>query len=226
MRRQTRPFIVEIKQKRGRQRRVGPIWGDFDFSAAIAETTNELEETELPNCQIIDSNVISADRERVFKLHAEPFMPDVKDAEPIEATSEPAVKAGSPKRRAPQSRKTKAQPMSSARTTGATPASSAAESSAAVRSGRKIYSEEERAQKLSEIEKSMNGGATLKMAVSQAGIAEQTYYHWRKAATPVSGSDDLKDLVALEDENKRLKSLLAERLRKENAELKKKLGLA
>ncbi|EHK57115.1 transcriptional regulator [Mesorhizobium alhagi CCNWXJ12-2] len=62
--------------------------------------------------------------------------------------------------------------------------------------------------------------------VRQAGIAEQTYYHWRKAATPVSDSDDLKDLVALEDENKRLKSLLAERLRKENAELKKKLGLA
>jgi putative transposase len=35
----------------------------------------------------------------------------------------------------------------------------------------------------------------------------------------------LKDLLALEEENKRLKNLLAERLRKENAELRKKLGL-
>jgi putative transposase len=36
----------------------------------------------------------------------------------------------------------------------------------------------------------------------------------------------LKDLLALEEENKRLKKMLAERLRKENAELKNKLGLA
>lgn len=43
---------------------------------------------------------------------------------------------------------------------------------------------------------------------------------------PSSDSGDLRDLVALEEENKRLKNLLADRLRKENAELKKKLGLA
>jgi putative transposase len=36
----------------------------------------------------------------------------------------------------------------------------------------------------------------------------------------------IKDLLALEEENKRLKKMLAERLRKENAELKNKLGLA
>jgi hypothetical protein len=36
----------------------------------------------------------------------------------------------------------------------------------------------------------------------------------------------LKDLVALDEEKKRLKMMLAERLHKENAELKNKLGLA
>jgi hypothetical protein len=36
----------------------------------------------------------------------------------------------------------------------------------------------------------------------------------------------LKDLVALEEENKRLKTTLAEHLRKENAELKSRLSLA
>ncbi|WP_245269046.1 transposase [Mesorhizobium sp. WSM2561] len=40
----------------------------------------------------------------------------------------------------------------------------------------------------------------------QAGISEQTYYHWKKAAAPSAASDERMDLVALEKENKRLKS--------------------
>jgi cell shape-determining protein MreC len=44
-------------------------------------------------------------------------------------------------------------------------------------------------------------------------------------AVPAEESDDLKDLVALEAENKELKKRLAEHLRKENAELKRKLGI-
>lgn len=78
---------------------------------------------------------------------------------------------------------------------------------------------------LSEIEQSIGRGESIRSAVKQVGVSEQTYYHWKKVAAPVSESNDLKDLVALEEENKRLKSLLAERLRKENAELRKKLGL-
>ncbi|WP_245318350.1 MULTISPECIES: transposase [unclassified Mesorhizobium] len=96
----------------------------------------------------------------------------------------------------------------------------------AAKTARKTYSEKERAQKLAQIEKSIAAGATSKIAVGQAGISEQTYYYWKKAAAPSSDSGDLRDLVALEEENKRLKNLLADRLRKENAELKKKLGLA
>lgn len=58
------------------------------------------------------------------------------------------------------------------------------------------------------------------------GEGDMTYYYWKRAAAPSSDSGDLRDLVALEEENKRLKNLLADRLRKENAELKKRLGLA
>lgn len=47
-----------------------------------------------------------------------------------------------------------------------------------------------------------------------------------KTVVSVPTGGELKDLVALEAENERLKKLLAERLRKENAELKKKFGLA
>ncbi|MCP8894697.1 hypothetical protein KYK29_07120 [Shinella daejeonensis] len=45
------------------------------------------------------------------------------------------------------------------------------------------------------------------------------------AEKPAPTGDGLKDLLALEAENERLKKMLADWLRKENAELKKKLGL-
>ena len=94
-----------------------------------------------------------------------------------------------------------------------------------MRTARKIYSEQERAQKLGDIENQTGLGSSLKDAVKKAGISEQTYYQWKKAAAQVPQGDELKDLVKLEEENARLKQLLADRLRKENAELRKKLGL-
>ena len=92
-------------------------------------------------------------------------------------------------------------------------------------SGRRTYSPNERAKKLADIETAIVRGDSVKAAAKQAGISEQTYYQWKKAAEPLTQSDGLKDLLALEEENRRLKNLLAERLRKENSELKKKLGL-
>jgi putative transposase len=93
------------------------------------------------------------------------------------------------------------------------------------RARQRQHSETERAQKISQIEEAISGGATLKEASKQAGISAQTYYHWKKAAPAAANGDELKDLLALEQENKRLKTLLAERLRKENAELRRKLGM-
>ena len=137
------------------------------------------------------------------------------------------VEAPEPKKKTPRARKAKAEPKQPARKISAKAAPKAAEvPAAAVRTARKIYSSKERAQKLAQIEKAIGSGETLKSAAKHAGISEQTYYQWKKAAKPVSDSGDLKDLIALEEENERLKKLLAERLRKENAELKKKLGLA
>lgn len=95
----------------------------------------------------------------------------------------------------------------------------------AMRSPRKVHSKTERAQKLGQIEKSIKVGESIKSATRKAGISEQTFYQWKRAVTPAEVGNDLKDLVALEEENERLKKLLAERLRKENAELKRKLGL-
>ncbi|UWU24267.1 hypothetical protein QA648_31520 (plasmid) [Rhizobium sp. CB3171] len=43
--------------------------------------------------------------------------------------------------------------------------------------------------------------------------------------TSAPAIDELEDLIQLEEENKRLRKILAEKLRQENAELRKRLGL-
>ncbi|MBX4971019.1 hypothetical protein ABID08_005802 [Rhizobium binae] len=45
------------------------------------------------------------------------------------------------------------------------------------------------------------------------------------APAPAPAVDELEDLIQLEEENKRLRKLLAEKLRQENTDLRKRLGL-
>lgn len=90
----------------------------------------------------------------------------------------------------------------------------------------------ERARLLAVVNKQIQSGKiTLKAALLEAGVSEQTYYNWKnlaKVKAPVVSqqSDELKNLVELEAENKRLRKELAEKLYSENAELRKRLGLA
>jgi hypothetical protein len=224
MKRQTRPFIVEVKHKRGTRKSRRSIWGGLDLSAISAETGNEEQQ---PNGQLVDSNVTVVDAEPWHNSRAEQHMADPHEAESTQTGAEVPAKptTAEPRKRAARPRKAKAE--AGQPTVRKSARQSATEASAAAtRAPRKTYSQKERAQKLSQIEKSIAGGATIKKAVGQAGISEQTYYQWKKAAAPAFESDELKDLLALEEENKRLKKMLAERLRKENAELKNKLGLA
>lgn len=155
-------------------------------------------------------------------------MADPQDVALPQVVTEVPVTPHAPeaKKKTPRVKKAKASPRQSARKSSAKTASSDAQTLPAGAPKRKIYSKEERARKLAQIEKAVSGGISIKNAVAAAAISEQTYYQWKKVGAPGAKSDDLKDLLALEEENKRLKSLLAERLRKENAELKKKLGLA
>ncbi|QFI68712.1 hypothetical protein EKH55_3838 [Sinorhizobium alkalisoli] len=124
------------------------------------------------------------------------------------------------KRRSSQPQKAASEPVQS-------------KTSAAKRRG---YTEQEKSEKLKLIATRVTGGNTLKDAIKSAGISEQTYYHWKGAAKPVEqkdtkstkplpAGDELADLVQLEEENRRLRKLLAEKLRAENAELRKRLGL-
>jgi putative transposase len=159
-------------------------------------------------------------------------MADLKETEANQAPAEVPVKEQTPdiKQKAPKPRKRTGQQKGAVRTkaakSGQQASSSKAVASPTARIARKTYSETERAQKLGEIEKQIGRGESVKAAVQKAGISEQTYSRWKKVAGQPTQSDELKDLVKLEEENARLKKLLADRLRKENAELRKKLGHA
>jgi len=95
-------------------------------------------------------------------------------------------------------------------------------------------SDADKLEKIRQIEAAVAGGATLKDAVGAASISDQTYYTWKKAvAAPTSGTssrpvavdDEFAEFVQLEEENRRLRKLLGEKLRTENAELRKRLGI-
>lgn len=95
-------------------------------------------------------------------------------------------------------------------------------------------SKEEKLQKVDEIEAQIAGGTTLKDAVKSMGISDQTYYQWKKAtasdgdiqAVSVSVDDELAEFIQLEEENRRLRKLLSDKLRAENADLRKRLGMS
>lgn len=95
----------------------------------------------------------------------------------------------------------------------------------------KRYSSAERSSILASVAKDLdNGKTTLKAALKTVGVSEQTYYKWKRdadknePAASAPQSDALKDLVALEAENHRLRKELADKLRAENAELRRRLA--
>ena len=96
-------------------------------------------------------------------------------------------------------------------------------------------SDEEKLMKITQVEAAVAGGTTLKDAVSVAAISDQTYYTWKKAFAAANGEaptstvafdDELAEFTQLEEENRRLRKLLAEKLRAENAALRKRLGMS
>lgn len=96
-------------------------------------------------------------------------------------------------------------------------------------------SDKEKLEKIKQVEAAVAGGATLKDAVSAAAISDQTYYTWKKAFAATNGGaptstvafdDELAEFTQLEEENRRLRKLLAEKLRAENAALRKRLGMS
>jgi putative transposase len=82
----------------------------------------------------------------------------------------------------------------------------------------KRYKAEEIVMKLREIELFINKGMDVVQACRQAGISDQSYYRWRKEYGGMK-TDQAKRYKELEQENARLKSLVAD-LSLDNAMLK------
>ena len=75
--------------------------------------------------------------------------------------------------------------------------------------GKKINSPEQIVRKLREAEVLISQGNTIVQASRQLGITEQTYYRWRKLYGGMQVSQ-AKKLKELENENNRLKKLVAD----------------
>lgn len=98
----------------------------------------------------------------------------------------------------------------------------------------RTHSDQERAHKLQLISSQVSmRGITQKEAIRDAGISEQTYYLWKRTAKVVDqtgegfvpAGDQMSELIALDAENQRLRIVLIEKLRAENADLRARLGL-
>ncbi|KAB2739874.1 MULTISPECIES: transposase [Brucella] len=161
---------------------------------------------------------------------------EVRSAEPVGATK----KTRAPRKKAePRPAKAAAAPAAKTTRAASRPEKAAKAASKAapaatppVENKRNKYTPAQRASILASIEKATKDGkTTLKAALQQTKVSEQTYYNWKNAATkkapaPSAGSssDDLSSLVALEAENLKLRQELAAKLRAENEELRRRLG--
>jgi putative transposase len=126
-------------------------------------------------------------------------------------------------------------PKKASRIKNATAAKTGVGSSKPVKPKTRGLSDQEKLERIGQIEAEVAGGATLKDAVKSAGISDQTYYQWKKAtvqpptqvsAVSSSVDDELAEFIQLEEENRRLRKLLSEKLRTENAALRKRLGMS
>ena len=75
--------------------------------------------------------------------------------------------------------------------------------------GSKGYSAEKIVTILRAVEVDQGEGKTIKEAIVEHGVTEQTFYRWRRQYGTMQ-ADDVKRLKDLEKENQRLKKLVAE----------------
>ena len=75
-------------------------------------------------------------------------------------------------------------------------------------------------------ETQVNDKSTAKAAVKDSGRKRAPKQTEQTAKAPVAAMDEMADLIQLEEENKRLRKTLADKLRAENADLRKRLGLS
>ncbi|AJD44598.1 transcriptional regulator SyrB protein (plasmid) [Rhizobium gallicum bv. gallicum R602sp] len=79
--------------------------------------------------------------------------------------------------------------------------------------------------KLTPQETQVTGKSTSKDAIKNTSRKRTTKQIAQSAKAPLPALDEMADLARLEEENKRLRKTLADKLRAENTDLRKRLGL-
>ncbi|APO70958.1 transcriptional regulator SyrB protein (plasmid) [Rhizobium gallicum] len=79
--------------------------------------------------------------------------------------------------------------------------------------------------KLTPQETQITGKSTSKDAIKDTSRKRTPKQIAQTAKTPLPALDEMADLTQLEEENKRLRKTLADKLRAENTDLRKRLGL-
>ncbi len=232
MKKVQRSFVVEYKS--GRQRsepKSNPIWGNTDLKS-VARDVEEEAMPFVPETYVVKTS--EADTSPSTAATAEPLLTPrigqhttsvvteetsmADEIDTMTTTDAPVVVETliEPKKQR-QPRAKKASPEAASVDDAAEPAVTSASAPEKQKRGRKA--------------KLIESASTVKRApVKRASKAVQpTPVAPTAPALPIAAagaSDEMADLLQLEEENQRLRKLLAEKLRAENADLRKRLGKA
>lgn len=217
-----RSFVIEYKSgRRKTDPKSNSIWGNMDLKSVARDVEDEAlpfprpdvkvqasaSEVSLPNVNWKDPLLTQSDaRPTTATATQEATMADENNSTiSNDAPTSVVASIDAPKKqRKPRAKK--AAPEAAAVETAAEPA-------AAAKRGKQVRGRKP---------KSSEAAVTVKSApVKRAAKAARV----PAAAAPVAAIDDIADLLQLEEENQRLRKLLTEKLRAENADLRKRLNL-
>lgn len=226
MKKTQRSFAIEYKSgRRKAERKTSSIWGDMDLKS-VAKDVQQDAIPFLPGSENDDASgkgvsplqaeqaepLLTAPiaQHTTVSLRQETNMADENDT--ITDTNAPAsvVAALDAPKKQRKPRTKKAAPETASLTVASEPADVSA--TPAGKRGKQTRGRKPK----SSVAENKTESAPLKRGRKAVRTA---------AAAPISASDEMADLLQLEEENQRLRKLLAEKLRLENADLRKKLNL-
>ncbi|WP_209893846.1 transcriptional regulator [Rhizobium leguminosarum] len=218
MKKVQRSFTVEYRSdRRKRNSNSNSIWGDMDLKSVAQDLQDEAMPLLPETYEVSSAGMSFAGEQQAAMLLTPPIEQETNAsalqetimADDINTTTDadtPATAAPAPKKeRKPRAKK--AAPETASAAVSAQPVAALSAAVGKPKGGRKAKSDE--------------GATSAKRApVKRAAKAVQA-----ATAPSVAAVDEFADLLQLEEENQRLRKQLAEKLRAENADLRKRLNL-
>ncbi len=214
-----RSFAVEYKSgRRILNSKPNSIWGDMDLKSVAQDLEDEAMPFMSSTPQAISREIIVSGEEQARPLLTVPIEQETNASALQETTmadenatmisaDTPAAAAPDVPKKTRKPRAKKAVPETASVAVSAQPAAASNATAGKQKRGRKAKSDE-------------GATSTRRGPVKRAPRAVQA-----AAAPSVAAVDEIADLLQLEEENQRLRKLLAEKLRAENADLRKRLNL-